>query len=100
MCSLAPHTDDTHYASVLSLNFNEEIADAQSGTAFWRSKEFQEEFVSSDKNYRGSRILNKINAYVNFDPSQYKSKDCMGSNETRYFLPTKPLLHLFFFYLR
>ena len=75
MCSLAPHTDDTHYAAVLSLNFNEEMSDAQSGTAFWRSKEFQEEFVSSDKNYRGSRILNKINAYVNFDPSQYKSKD-------------------------
>ena len=59
----------------MDLNFNEEMSDAQSGTAFWRSKEFQEEFVSSDKNYRGSRILNKINAYVNFDPSQYKSKD-------------------------
>ena len=59
----------------ISLNFDEEIKDAQSGTAFFRSKEFNEEFVSSDKNYRSSRILNKINAYVNFDPSKYKSKD-------------------------
>lgn len=75
MCSLAPHTDDTHYAAVLSLNFDEELMDTKSGTAFWKSKEFQEEYVSSDKNYRTSRLANKVNAFVNFDPSQYRSKD-------------------------
>lgn len=75
MCSLAPHTDDTHYAAVLSLNTEEELEETDSGTAFFRNTEFKEEFVSSDKNYRTSRTQNKINAFVNFDPSKYKSKE-------------------------
>ena len=75
MCSLTPHTDDIHYASVLALNFDEEMADTDSGTAFWRTKDFGEEFISSDKNYRQSRVISNVNAYVNFDPSQYRSKD-------------------------
>tara|TARA_B100000287_G_scaffold18242_1_gene18285 strand:+ start:6647 stop:7357 length:711 start_codon:yes stop_codon:yes gene_type:complete len=75
MCSLAPHTDDTHYAAVLPLNFDEELVESKSGTAFWRNKEFKEEFVCTDRNYRTARLSNKVNAYVNFDPSQYKSKD-------------------------
>ena len=75
MCSLSPHTDDTHYASVLSLNFDEELEESQSGTAFFRNTEFQEEYVSSDKNYRTARLVNKVNAYVNFDPSQFRSKE-------------------------
>lgn len=75
MCSLAPHTDDTHYAAVLSLNTAEELEGTDSGTAFFRNTQFQEEFVSSDKNYRTTRTQNKVNAFVNFDPSKYKSKE-------------------------
>lgn len=74
MCSLTPHTDDTHYAAVLSLNHDEEMEDTDNGTAFWRHAEYDEEFVSSDKNYRIERIVNKVNAFVNFDPSNYKTK--------------------------
>ena len=48
MCSLTPHTDDTHYAAVLSLNYDEEMDDTDNGTAFWRHAEYDEEFVSSD----------------------------------------------------
>jgi hypothetical protein len=75
MCSLAPHTDDTHYAGVLCLNKSEELVDTDSGTAFFRNVELNEEFVSSDKNYRSSRSLNHTNAFVNFDPSKFKSKE-------------------------
>ena len=74
MCSLTPHTDDTHYAAVLALNYDEEMDGTDNGTAFWRHAEYDEEFVSSDKNYRIERIVNKVNAYVNFDPSKYKTK--------------------------
>ena len=59
MCSLTPHTDDTHYAAVLSLNHDEEMEDTDNGTAFWRHVEYDEEFVSSDKNYRIERLLTK-----------------------------------------
>ena len=74
MCSLSPHTDDTHYAAVLSLNTDEELEDTDSATAFFRNKEYNEEFVTSDRNYRSGRATNTMNAMVNFDPSKFKSK--------------------------
>ena len=57
------------------MNYDEELEESQSGTAFFRNTEFQEEYVSSDKNYRTARLVNKVNAYVNFDPSQFRSKE-------------------------
>ena len=66
---------DAPYLFEIRSKLDEELADSKSGTAFWRSKEFKDEYVSSDRNYRTARLHNKVNAYVNFDPSQYKAKD-------------------------
>jgi hypothetical protein len=75
LMSLIPHTDDTHYACVMSLNTLEESEGTHSGTAFFRYEETDEEFLASDRNYRVERVQNKIQAMVNFDPSSLKLKD-------------------------
>ena len=75
LMSLTPHTDDTHYGCVMSLNTSEESEGTYSGTAFFRHNKTEEEFVTSDRNYRMERVENKIQTMVNFDPSSLELND-------------------------
>lgn len=73
--SLYPHTDNMRYASVLSLNDEDDYDGDTNGTAFYRSVETGEEYISYDKNYRAARLQNATQALVNFDPSKVKYKE-------------------------
>ena len=73
--SLFPHTDEVRYAGVLSLNTEDDYDGDDNGTSFFRSEETGEETTLYDKNYRAKRLLNPVQAMVNFDPSQVKHKE-------------------------
>lgn len=69
--SLHPHVDNMKYAAVLSLNKDDEYMGDDNGTAFWRHNNTQEEYISSDLNYRAKRMVNRPPVYVKLDPSAH-----------------------------
>ena len=73
--SLYPHTDEVRYAAVLSFNTEDDYDGDDNGTAFFRSEETGEESTLYDKNYRAKRLLNTVQAKVQFDPSKVKHKE-------------------------
>lgn len=72
--SMYPHVDWMHYACVLSLNTEEELAGTDSGTGFCRQIETGMEHTCSDINYRHLRARNMNESMTTLDPSTFDRK--------------------------